>query len=57
MRSNAQLKRSALIRQCSPTFEDYMNQRLQGKTHKQIVQDERTKHETDSSRIFNRTIK
>jgi hypothetical protein len=36
MRSNSQLKRSALIRQCSPTFEDYMNQRLQGKTHKQI---------------------
>ena len=46
MRSNAQLKRSALIQQCSPTFEDYMTQRLQGKTHKQIQnekKDERTK--------------
>jgi hypothetical protein len=46
MRSHAQLKRSALIRQCSPSFEDYMNQRLQGKTHKQIQNEknnERTK--------------
>jgi hypothetical protein len=46
MRSQAQLKRSALIRQSSPTFEDYMNQRLLGKTHKQIQNeknDERTK--------------
>ena len=46
MRSQAQLKRSALIRQSSPTFEDYMNQRLQGKTHKQI-QNERSNETTE----------
>ena len=40
MRSQAQSKRSVLIRRCNTTFEEYMNQRLKGKTHKQIIKDE-----------------
>jgi hypothetical protein len=36
MKSKSQLKRSALIRQSSPTFEDYLTQRMLGKTTKQI---------------------
>lgn len=44
MRSKSQLKRSSLNRQCIPTYNDYMKQRLQGKTHKQITQDGTTKN-------------